>query len=125
MGYRPGGGAAGVLAATALVVLFASALSWAWITLGLLLRSPNAVMSIGFVILFPVTFMSDIFVDPATMPGWLRGISDVNPVTHLVTATRALTAGTATTAQVLWPVAAAAALTALFAPLAAMLYQRK
>lgn len=51
MGYRPAGGAAGVLAATALVVLFASALSWAWITLGLVLRSPNAVMSIGFVIL--------------------------------------------------------------------------
>jgi ABC-2 type transport system permease protein len=85
-----------VLAATALVVLFASARSWAWIALGLVLRSPNAMMSIGFVILFPVRFMSNIFVDPATMPGWLRGVSDVNPVSHLVTATRTLTAGTAT-----------------------------
>ena len=125
MGYRPGGGAAGVLAATALVLLFASALSWAWITLGLVLRSPNAVMSIGFVILFPVTFMSNIFVDPATMPGWLHGVSDANPVSHLVTATRTLMAGTATTAQVLWPVAAAGALIAVFAPLTALLYQRK
>jgi ABC-2 type transport system permease protein len=125
MGYRPAGGAAGLLAATALVLLFASALSWAWITLGLVLRSPNAVMSAGFVILFPVTFMSNIFVDPATMPGWLRGVSDVNPVSHLVTATRALTAGTATPSQVLWAVSAAAALTAVFAPLAVLLYQRK
>jgi ABC-type multidrug transport system permease subunit len=49
--------------------------------------SPNAVMSIGFVILFPVTFMSNIFVDPATMHGWLRAVSGVNPVSHLVTAT--------------------------------------
>jgi daunorubicin/doxorubicin transport system permease protein len=105
MGYRPAGGAAGVLAAIALVLLFASALSRAWITLGLVLRSANAVMSIGFVILFPITFMSNIFVDPATMPGWLRGVSDVNPVSHLVTATRTLIA--------------------VFAPLTALLYQRK
>ena len=120
MGYRPAGGAA-----TALVLLFASALSWAWITLGLVLRSPSAVMSIGFVILFPVTFMSNIFVDPATMPGWLRGVSDVNPVSHLVTATRTLMAGTATAPPVLWAVASAGVLTAVFAPLAVLLYQRK
>lgn len=125
MGYRPAGGAAGVIAATALVLLFASALSWAWIALGLVLRSPNAVMNMGFVILFPVTFISNVFVQPATMPGWLRGVSDANPVSHLVTATRALTAGTVTTAQVLWPVAAAGALIAVFAPLSALLYQRK
>ena len=125
MGYRPAGGPAGLIAATALVMLFASALSWAWIILGLVLRSPSAVMSTGFVILFPVTFMSNIFVDPATMPGWLRGVSDVNPVSHLVTATRTLTAGSATAPQVLWPVAAAAALVVVFAPLTVLLYQRK
>ena len=82
-------------------------------------------MSIGFVILFPVTFMSNIFVSPATMPGWLRDVSDVNPVSHLVTATRALMAGTATPPQVLWGVAAAGVLIAVFAPLTALLYQRK
>ncbi len=118
-------GSAGVLAAIGLVLLFASALSWAWITLGLVLRSPNAVMSAGFVILFPVTFISNIFVDPATMPGWLREVSDVNPVSHLVTATRALMAGTAATPQVLWAVAAAGVLIALFAPLTVLLYRRK
>jgi ABC-2 type transport system permease protein len=125
MGYRPAGGVTGVLAALALVVAFASALSWAWITLGLALRTPNAVMSIGFVILFPVTFISNIFVDPATMPGWLRSVSSVNPVSHLVTATRALMAGTATAPQVLWTVAAAGTLITVFAPLTTLLYQRK
>ncbi len=76
-------------------------------------------------ILFPVTFMSNIFVAPATMPGWLREVSDVNPVSHLVTATRALTAGTATAPQVLWTLAAAGVLIAVFAPLTVLLYQRK
>jgi ABC-2 type transport system permease protein len=69
--------------------------------------------------------MSNIFVDPATMPGWLRGVSDANPVSHLVTATRTLMAGTPATPQVLWTVAAAGVLIAVFAPLAALLYQRK
>jgi ABC-2 type transport system permease protein len=125
MGYRPAGGPAGVLAATALVLLFASALSWVWITLGLVLRSPNAVMSTGFVILFPVTFVSNIFVSPATMPGWLRALSGANPVSHVAAAARALMSGTAAGPQVLWSAAAAGALVAVFAPLAALLYQRK
>ena len=85
-----------------------AARSMAPITLGLILRAPNAVMSIGFVILFPVTFMSNIFVDPRTMPGWLRDISDINPVSHLVTATRALMGGTPATPQVVRTPAAAA-----------------
>jgi len=125
MGYRAHGGAAGVLAALALVLLFASALSWAWTALGLVLRTPNAVMSIGFVILFPVTFMSNVFVDPRTMPGWLHRLAGANPVSHLVTATRGLMAGTVTTAQVLWVLAAAALLIAIFAPLTVLLYRRK
>ena len=69
--------------------------------------------------------MSYIFVGPATMPRWLHRMAGVNPVSHLVTATRTLMAGTATTPQVLWPVAAAGVLIAVFAPLAALLYQRK
>lgn len=81
-------------------------------------------MSMGFVSLFPVTFISNIFVNPATMPGWLRGISDVNPVSHLVTATRALMAGTATAPQVLWPTRGRGADRGLRAA-RRLLYQRK
>ena len=68
MGFNAGGGPSGILAAVALVLVFAFALSWVWTTLGLVLRTPNAVMSIGFVILFPLTFVSNVFVDPDTMP---------------------------------------------------------
>ena len=63
-------------------------------------------------ILFPLTFLSNIFVDPDTMPAWLRAFADVNPITHLVTAARGLMDGTATAGQLLWVLAAAAVLTA-------------
>ncbi len=125
MGFRARGGPVGVLAAVVLVLVFAFALSWVWTTLGLVLRTPNAVMSIGFVILFPLTFMSNIFVNPETMPGWLRAIADVNPITHLATAERGLMAGTATAAQLVWVLGAAGVLTVLFAPLSTLLYQRR
>ena len=64
LGFRPGAGAPGVLAALALVLVFAFGLSWVWTTLGLVLRTPNAVMSVGFMVLFPLTFLSNVFVDP-------------------------------------------------------------
>ena len=125
MGFDPKGGVPGVLAAVGLVLVFGVALSWAWLALGLVLRTPRAVMSIGFVILFPITFMSNVFVDPKTMPSWLRAIADANPVSHLVTAERGLMHGTAATAQVVWVLAASAVLTAAFAPLVARLYRRR
>jgi daunorubicin/doxorubicin transport system permease protein len=125
MGYHADGGALGVVAAITLVVIFASALSWAWTTLGLIVRSPTAVMNLGFVILFPVTFLSNIFVNPVTMPDWLHRLTDANPISHLVNAERGLIAGTATATQVLWVIAAAAVLTAIFAPLTTLLYQRR
>jgi ABC-2 type transport system permease protein len=124
MGYRAHGGPAGVLAALALVLVFALALSWVWTTLGLLLRTPNAVMSIGFVILFPLTFMSNVFVDPHTMPRWLRALADINPMSHLATAARGLMAGHPGGTQLAWVLGAAAILTAVFAPLTVVLYRR-
>jgi ABC-2 type transport system permease protein len=125
MGYRAGGGVAGVLAAVALVVLFAVALSWVWTTLGLVLRTPNAVMNIGFVIMFPLTFVSSVFVRPSTLPGWLRALADANPVTRLVGAARALMGGTPAGSDTLWVLLAALVLTAVFAPLTTWLYQRR
>ena len=125
MGFHAAGGPVGVVAAVALVIVFASALSWVWLTLGLVLRTPNAVMSIGFVILFPLTFMSNIFVDPRTMPAWLRAFADDNPISHLATTARDLMQGTVTAGELLWVLVAAAALTAVFAPLTTRLYRRQ
>lgn len=125
MGYRAHGGAPGVLAAVALVTLFASALSWMWTALGMVLRTPTAVTNLGFLVLFPLTFLSNVFVAPRTMPSWLRDVADANPISHLVTTARGLMDGTATSQQVLGVIAAAAALVIVFAPLTTLLYQRR
>jgi ABC-2 type transport system permease protein len=125
IGFRPAGGAPGVLAGLGLLLVFALSLSWAWTALGLLLRTPQAVMSAGTVVLFPLTLASNVFVAPQTMPGWLQAFVNVNPVSHLVTAERGLIAGQAALGQVAWVLLAAAALAAVFAPLTAWLYGRK
>ncbi len=116
IGFRPAGGPPALAAGIALLLLFALSLSWAWTTLGLLLRTPQAVMSAGTVILFPLTLASSVFVRPQTMPGWLQAVVKVNPVTHLVTAERGLMAGHAATGQIAWVIIASAVLAAVFAP---------
>ena len=125
MGFRGASGVIGVLAAVALVIVFASALSWAWIALGLVLRTPTAVMNLGFVLLFPLTFLSNVFVAPATMPAWLRYVADANPISHLVTAARALMDGTAAGHDVLVVLATSVVLVLVLAPLTVVLYQRR
>jgi ABC-2 type transport system permease protein len=125
MGYRPPGGAPGVLAGIGLLVAFALCLSWAWTALGLVLRTAQAVMSAGTVVMFPLTLASNVFVQPRTMPGWLQAFTRVNPVSHLVTAERGLLAGHPAAGQVAWVLLAAAALLALFAPLTGYLYARR
>ncbi len=112
IGFRPAGGAAGAAAGVALLLVFALSLSWAWTTLGLLLRTPQAVMSTGTVVLFPLTLASNVFVRPQTMPGWLQAIVSVNPVTHLVTAERGVMDGHPAAGQIAWVLLASAALTA-------------
>jgi len=124
IGYRPGGGAPGILAGIGLLLIFALALSWAWTTLGLLLRTPQAVMSAATVVLFPLTLASNVFVAPHTMPGWLQALVSVNPVSYLVSAERALMAGHPAAGPMAWVLLASAALAAVFAPATAWLYGR-
>jgi ABC-2 type transport system permease protein len=125
LGYRPEAGAVGVVAAAALVVAFSFGLSWVFTTIGLLMRAPNAVMNTGFMALFPLTFLSNVFVPPDTLPGWLEAFVDVNPISHLVTATRAFMDGTVAGLELGVALGTAALLTAVFAPLTTYLYRRK
>ena len=114
----------GVVAAVAVVVAFTFGLSWVFTTVGLLMRAPNAVLNTGFMVLFPLVFLSNIFVEPSTLPGWLESFVDVNPISHLVTAVRGLMAGSAEVGDVLLVLGEAAVLTAVFAPLTVRLYRR-
>jgi ABC-2 type transport system permease protein len=124
LGFRPSAGVGGVLAALALVVVFAFGLSWVFTTIGLLMRAPNAVMNAGFMGLFPITFLSNVFVDPETLPGWLEAFVDVNPISHLVTASRELMDGGFPADEIGIALGTAAALTAVFAPLTTRLYRK-
>jgi ABC-2 type transport system permease protein len=125
MGFRPEGGLGGVLLGIGLVLVFAFGLSWIWATLGLVLRSPNAVTMISFLVQFPLTFASNVFVDPGTMPGWLAAFVEANPISHLVTAVRGVMGGTAALGDVAWVLAVAVALVVVFGPLTMRLYRRK
>jgi ABC-2 type transport system permease protein len=125
MGYRPEGGAAGVVAAVALLLLFSFGLAWIWTAIALVVRTPGAVSNVSLLLVFPLTFASNVFVEPETMPGWLRAFVDVNPISHLVTAERCLMAGTATAGQITWVLLAATLLIAVFAPLTMHLYRTK
>jgi ABC-2 type transport system permease protein len=125
LGFRPDAGLGGVVAAMALVIVFAFGLSWVFTTLGLLLRSPNAVMNAGFMAIFPITFLSNVFVEPETLPSALEAFVDVNPVSILATASRGLMAGNADGSDIAISLATAAVLTAVFAPITTRLYRSR
>ena len=125
LGFRPEGGVVGVLAGMALLVAFSFAFSWIWTMFGLLLRTEKSVMGVSMMVLFPLTFLSNVFVRPETMPGWLQVFVDVNPITHLVAAVRAAMAGTVDTAELTWVLFAGLVLVAVFGPLTMRLYNRK
>ena len=125
LGFRPAGGLPGVLAGIALLVVFSFAFSWVWTMFGLLLRSEKSVMGVSMLVLFPLTFLSNVFVDPATMPGWLQAFVKVNPISHLVTAVRSMMAGSWDTGELAWTLIAGAAFVAVFGTLTMRLYNRK
>jgi ABC-2 type transport system permease protein len=125
LGFRPDAGVPGVLAAMALVTVFAFGLSWVFTTMGLLLRSPNAVMNAGFMSIFPLTFLSNVFVEPETLPAALEAFVDVNPISILATASRGLMQGGAEASDIAIVLGTAAALTAIFAPLTTRLYRTR
>ncbi|MEX0790304.1 MAG: ABC transporter permease [Actinomycetota bacterium] len=124
LGFRPGAGLGGMAAALALVVAFSFALSWVFTTLGLILRTPSAVLNAGFMGIFPLTFISNVFVDPSTLPGWLEAFVHVNPISILSTASRGLMHGNAEGSDILLVLGVAVGLTAIFAPLTTRLYRK-
>jgi ABC-2 type transport system permease protein len=100
-------------------------MGWVFIVLGLLIRTPMTVMTIGFTVLFPLVFASNIMVAPETMPAWLRAFVEVNPVSLMTTAMRGLMGGNASLADIGQALAAPVALTVLLAPLTLWLYRRR
>ncbi|GIG37449.1 ABC transporter permease [Cellulomonas pakistanensis] len=124
IGFRPEGGPLGVLAGVALLLLFAFSFGWIWTFLALVLRTPNAVMGVSMMVITPLTFGSNIFVDPSTMPGWLQAFVEVNPVSDLVTGVRGLMNAQPVGDHVAITLVWALALVAVFGPLTMRRYAR-
>jgi len=125
MGYRPGGGAVGVLLGVALLLVFCFAFSWLWTWLGLIARSEKTVMSISMSILFPLTFLSNVMVEPSTMPGWLQPVVKNTPISQLVDGVRGLFDGNVDSGSVVTTLIWSAGFVAVFGFLTIRAYNRK
>ena len=122
LGFRPDGGPLGVLSAIAMLLVFSFSLSWAWTALAFRLQTPESVMQVSMTFLFPLTFASNVFVEPATMPGWVQAIVDVNPISHVASASRGLMHGNVDGTELLWVLGWSIVLLVVFAPLTMRAY---
>jgi ABC-2 type transport system permease protein len=90
VGWRTHASVLDVAQAILLLLVFATAMIWLGLWLGILVRSPDAVMGIGFVIVFPLTFVSNAFVPIESMPDVLQWIAAMNPISVFISAVRTL-----------------------------------
>jgi ABC-2 type transport system permease protein len=125
LGFRPQGGAGGVVLALLFLQLFTFSLAWMWILLAVLIKEPTAAQGVIYLLQFFLMFGSNFIAPAQTMPSWMQTVVDLNPVSHAVTAVRGLMHGTATTAELSGGFLACAVLVVLFAPPAIYLYNRK
>jgi oleandomycin transport system permease protein len=125
LGFRIGTSVTALLGAVALLLVFALAFSWLTVWVGMLAKDPEHVQLFGFTALFPITFVSNVFVPTDTMPGWLQAFVDVNPVTILADATRGLMVGGPVAEPVIGSLLWAATITAVFAPLSVSALKRR
>jgi ABC-2 type transport system permease protein len=132
VGWAPHGTVIETISAFGLLLLFAFAVTWAGLFLGLVVRDPDGADGIAMTFIFPAMFLSGIFVPVAGLPTPLREIAELNPLTSLATAVRELFGVATGPLPDVWtlqhPVATsllwAAAIMAIFIPLAVRRYQR-
>jgi ABC-2 type transport system permease protein len=96
-----------------------------WTALGLMARSEKTVLSVSMALLFPLAFLSNILVEPATMPGWLAAAVGLSPITFLVTAVRGLMDGSPDGFAIVWTLVWAAAILVVFGALSMRAYNRR
>jgi ABC-2 type transport system permease protein len=125
LGFRAGAGIPAFVFSFLLIIFFAMSISWIFIIMGLTMRSSSAVMSFGWLILMPLVFMSNIFADPATMPGWLQKFITWNPLAWQVEAVRAMLSGHVTGILLAKALGASAGITVLLFPLTVWIYRKE
>jgi ABC-2 type transport system permease protein/oleandomycin transport system permease protein len=124
VGWRIHTNALGVLAGTALLLLFGYAMSWIFATVGLWVKDPETAQAAAFPVLAPLVFASAAFVQVENMPGWLQPWARNQPVSVTADAVRALTVGGPAGSLVLKSILWSVAILAIFAPIAVRLYRK-
>ncbi len=124
LGFRIAASPLAALGAVGLMFVFGFALGWIWVLLGLFVKSPQSLQGFGFIVMFPLAFGSNVFIQAGTLPGWLQAWVRVNPVTELTAAARGLMLGGPVATPAWHSVAWSIAITAVFAPLAVRRYRR-
>jgi len=125
LGFRFHTNVFAVAGAYLLITAFALALCWVWVLIAMFVRSAQSLQGFGFILMFPLTFGSNVFVPTQTLPGWLQAWVKINPVTNLSDAVRGLMVG-GPVADAAWhAVAWIAGILVVFAPLAVTVYRRR
>jgi ABC transporter DrrB family efflux protein len=124
IGFSFNASALEILGGVGLLLLFGFAFSWIFALLGMMVSSPEAANGVGFTLIFPITFISAAFVPVDSMPAVLQEFAEVNPITIVVNAMRALWLGAPAGNNIWGAVAWSVALIAIFAPLAVAKYRR-
>ncbi|MFF8602463.1 ABC transporter permease [Streptomyces sp. NPDC015232] len=125
MGFRVRTGPVEVLLALLLSIGFGLTLCWLSVLIGMVAQSPQAVPGITMALVLPLTFGSNIFASPESMPGWLQWWVGVNPVSHFVDATRALMLGGDASGPVVASLVWMGVLLAVLFPAAVRTYARR
>ena len=125
MGYRPVNGWSGALGAVILAGGCAWAIAWAFLFLGTVFSSSQAVTSFAMIVLFPLTFLSNAMVPTSTLPGWLKAFTRNNPVSHIVDGCRYLLDGAGSSADVRSAIIGSLLVLAVMAPWTIARYQRR
>jgi len=126
VGFRPSANILEWLAVIGLMLLMAFTLAWLGAIIGLWLKTVEAVNSIGFTLIFPLTFLSSTFINPDFLPGWLQGFAKNQPFTLLLDATRGLLNGYPDVGNEAWMVVAYLVLAmAVLIPVALWMYERR
>jgi ABC transporter DrrB family efflux protein len=134
VGWRPHESVGNVALALGLMLLFSFSMTWLGVLLGCVVSEAEAVMGVGFIVLFPLTFIANTFVPTAGMPTVVRVMAEWNPISAVTAAARQRLGNTNPTLETsdAWPLVhpvfatllLCAALTAIFAPLALARYRR-
>lgn len=125
LGFRIGTNVVAMLGAFALLLVFALAFSWITVFVGVVAKDPEQVQLFGFTALFPITFVSNVFVQTETMPAWLQTFVRNNPVSQLADAVRGLMTGGPVAAAAVQSLVWAVVIVAVFAPLSLWVLRRR